>query len=68
MACIPCQQNRAQYVDAWRARNPQQMGAALTRSAHIMYDKARGIDVNQKYRPIQPHMFRSPYRSPHWPR
>jgi hypothetical protein len=62
MACIPCQQNRQAYVDAWRDRSARQAAAAVTRSVAIMTDKMRGVDVNRKYG--LPPVIRSPYRGP----
>jgi hypothetical protein len=62
MPCIPCQQNRQQYVDAWHDRSARQAAAAVTRTAALVFDKARGVDLNRKY--YVPPVIRSSYRGP----
>ena len=63
MPCLPCQQQRQQFVTAARRFDLRGAAQAVTRGAAIATDKLRGVDVNAKYG-TQPVTKATPYRRP----
>lgn len=67
MGCGACGQARQQFVMAARRFNMPAAVAAAARGAHIMVDKARGVDVDAKYGAKPPVAKATPYRRPQDP-